>query len=138
MPITIAAFAFATIELFEDFSPVAYKDTGGVWTIGYGHTSGVNGGDVCTREQALAWYETDSAPLLQVVTYAKLAPLAAAAYMSFGYNCGLTALQHVLAGKAALKDFVHDRHGNTLKWLVKRRNFEYALIQASEGFQTGG
>lgn len=37
----------------------AYKDGGGVWTIGYGHTRGVKSGQTCTAEQAEAWYLSD-------------------------------------------------------------------------------
>lgn len=37
----------------------AYKDGGGVWTIGYGHTQGVKSGQTCTAEQAEAWYLSD-------------------------------------------------------------------------------
>ena len=36
----------------EGFDANAYKDTGGVWTIGYGHTKNVKQGDVVTRAQA--------------------------------------------------------------------------------------
>jgi lysozyme len=37
----------------------AYLDTGGVWTIGYGHTRGARAGDTCTSEQADAWLLSD-------------------------------------------------------------------------------
>lgn len=37
----------------------AYLDTGGVPTIGYGHTRGVKMGDTCTPEQAFAWLRGD-------------------------------------------------------------------------------
>lgn len=37
----------------------AYIDTGGVPTIGYGHTRNVKMGDTCTPEQALAWLQSD-------------------------------------------------------------------------------
>lgn len=48
-------------EAFEGCRRVAYQDQGGRWTIGYGHTAGVQEGDVCTQEQAEQWLLEDSA-----------------------------------------------------------------------------
>jgi lysozyme len=39
----------------------AYQDTGGVWTIGYGHTKGVYPGQVITQAQAEALLKLDIA-----------------------------------------------------------------------------
>ena len=39
------------IKQHECFRARAYKCPAGVWTIGYGHTRGVNNGDVITKEQ---------------------------------------------------------------------------------------
>jgi lysozyme len=47
------------IESFEGYSNTAYKDVGGVWTIGYGHTQDVKPGDICTEEQAQTWLSQD-------------------------------------------------------------------------------
>lgn len=38
---------------------IAYQDSGGVWTIGYGHTGTVRRGDTITEEQALALLDKD-------------------------------------------------------------------------------
>jgi lysozyme len=46
-------------EPFEGFSLVAYQDSKGIWTIGYGHTKGVSRGMTCTRQQAEAWLVQD-------------------------------------------------------------------------------
>jgi lysozyme len=40
------------IARFEGFRAEAYKDIGGVWTIGYGFTEGVKKGDTITRDAA--------------------------------------------------------------------------------------
>jgi len=40
------------IQEFEGFSPVAYRDPVGIWTIGYGFIEGVKEGDRITKEQA--------------------------------------------------------------------------------------
>ena len=37
----------------------AYLDAAGVWTIGYGHTSGVNSGDVISEKQAEEFLRAD-------------------------------------------------------------------------------
>jgi lysozyme len=42
----------ALITSFEKLRLHAYVDTGGVWTIGYGHTRGVREGDCITTMQA--------------------------------------------------------------------------------------
>jgi lysozyme len=39
--------------------PVAYQDSGGIWTVGCGHTSGVGPGTKCTESQAAQWLEQD-------------------------------------------------------------------------------
>lgn len=40
------------IKQFEGLRLKAYRDSGGKWTIGYGHTGGVKSGDVITAQQA--------------------------------------------------------------------------------------
>lgn len=47
------------IKRWEGYSEVAYQDTGGVWTIGYGHTKGVKPGQRITKEQALTYLSDD-------------------------------------------------------------------------------
>ena len=52
----------ALIQRFEGLRLTAYPDpgTGGdPWTIGIGHTGGVQEGDTCTEEQAQDWLRTD-------------------------------------------------------------------------------
>ncbi len=43
----------------EGLRTTAYQDSGGVWTIGYGHTSGVHAGDTCSEAQATQWLLDD-------------------------------------------------------------------------------
>lgn len=47
------------IEKLEGVRFEAYKDSGGIWTIGAGHTGGVKEGDVATPEQVDQWLEED-------------------------------------------------------------------------------
>ena len=44
------------IKSFEKVRTSAYKDAVGVWTIGVGRIKHVRPGDICTEEQALAWF----------------------------------------------------------------------------------
>lgn len=44
---------------FEGCRFRAYQDTGGIWTIGYGHTKGVKLGDECDMKQAVKWLQED-------------------------------------------------------------------------------
>lgn len=56
----ISSIGLALIKKREALRLKAYLDTGGVPTIGYGHTHGVKLGDVCTQEQAERWLEGDA------------------------------------------------------------------------------
>jgi lysozyme len=119
--------AAALIRVFEGIRLTAYQDSGGVWTIGIGHTGPeVVAGLTITADQAAELFATDAAPLFGLVTAEPM--IAAAAYVSFGYNCGRHTLEMVLAGQAKLEHYTHDRHGNELPGLVARRGLEAALI----------
>lgn len=49
---TTSEKATAAIKKFEQLRLKAYADTGGVWTIGWGHTAGVKRGMQITQRQA--------------------------------------------------------------------------------------
>ena len=124
---TVAEVAAALIRVFEGLRLTAYRDSGGVWTIGYGHTGlDVKPGLVITQAQAESYLQQDAEKLFQTVE--GYGTLAAAALVSFGYNCGLGALERVIAGHSILADYVHDAHGNELAGLVARRGLEEILI----------
>ena len=126
---TIAQLAAALIAVFEGPEKlVAFLDTGGVATIGRGHTAGVHLGQTCTHEQAVAWFEADQAPLLSMVEGQPL--FAGAAYVDFGYNCGHGALDAVLKNEGSIADPKHtiDRHGVVQPGLVSRRALELLMI----------
>ena len=85
----------AIIRESEGLYLKAYLCPAGVWTIGYGHTSGVKQGDVCTEAQAEKYLEEDLADCEQVV--ARLLPNANQnqfdALVSFSFNAGIGALK---------------------------------------------
>jgi lysozyme len=124
----VATLAAALIRVFEGCRLTAYQDSGGIWTVGFGHTGPeVVSGYTITMDTAVLLLELDAKPLLALVENEPLQ--AAAAYISFGYNCGRSALELVLEGKIKLEAYgLHDRHGNVLPGLVARRNLEAALI----------
>ena len=128
--VTLAEASAAIIRVFEGCKLEAYQDSGGVWTIGYGHTANVRKGMAITQEFADTLLAQDAAALFKAVEGRPL--LEAAALVSFGYNCGIGSLERVLAGHAMLTDFDKDRTGNVLTWLQTRRNFEETLIAISQ------
>ncbi len=54
-------------ESFEGLRLEAYRDTGGIWTCGYGHTIGVGPSTVCTPELAQEWLIYDIAIAVKAV-----------------------------------------------------------------------
>ena len=127
---TVAELANAMISVFEGPERLkAFQDSGGVWTIGRGHTRGVIPGMVITHEQSVAFFAADQVELLVMV--AGKPPWAAAALVSFGYNCGAGDLRAVLAGKDTIANPRHttDRRGFVQAGLVSRRLLERLMVE---------
>ena len=125
---TLAEVTASLIVTFEGEKLTAYQDSGGVWTIGIGHTKDVQPGQRITHEQAVQFFIADCAPLLALV--AGFPTLQGAALASFGFNCGIARLRDVLAGHDSidLPRHTQDRHGTVLPGLVARRRLEKMLI----------
>jgi lysozyme len=134
--------AVELIRQFEGVSLTAYQDSGGVWTIGWGHTTGVKPGTTITLEQAEGLLKKDLTPLLDLVEAAGIPAAAAAALVSFGYNAGRTRLMRAMQmlpeeAAAYMSQIVRDRKGNILRGLVRRRGLETALLLAGmENYDT--
>lgn len=128
------------IKRFEGLRLEAYKCSGDVWTIGYGHTKGVKPGDVITEEQANQFLREDVAWAEDAVNgyvYAGITQSAFDALVSFTFNLGTGALQSstllkkVNAGEHArvveqLGRWVN-AGGKPLKGLARRRAAEAVL-----------
>jgi lysozyme len=87
----------ALTERFEGVRLTAYQDQVGVWTIGYGHTAGVQPGDTCTQEQAEAWLAQDVSGAVSVVTSYIHVPLSQGefdALVDFTFNLGAGSFEH--------------------------------------------
>ena len=135
------------IKQFEGFRAEAYRDSVGVWTIGYGTTSRADvgvypvPGMIITKaeaewylQKALEKFARDIDPLIT----APINPNEYAAFLSLAYNIGpgafgkSSALRHFNAGdkaKAAASILLCNKAGGkVLKGLVRRREAEKALF----------
>ena len=86
---------------FESYRSTAYKDSVGVWTIGFGTTvypnsKKVSQGDTCTKEQALMWKAHDVAFFERHINRIITVPLKQNqfdAIVSLVYNIGVRAFE---------------------------------------------
>lgn len=137
---TISAAGIALIKRFEGCRLTAYKCSAGVWTIGYGHTSGVHSGQVITQAQADAFLRQDLEKFERYVNSTAYVPITAqlndnqfAALVSFAFNCGQGNLKRLCAGRntaqiaAAMPQYCKAA-GRKLPGLVQRRAAEVALF----------
>ena len=137
---TISAAGIALIKRFEGCRLTAYKCSAGVWTIGYGHTSGVHSGQAITQAQADALLRQDLEKFERYVNSTAYVPITAqlnenqfAALVSFAFNCGQGNLKRLCAGRntvqiAAAMPQYRRAAGQVLPGLVQRRAAEVALF----------
>jgi len=133
------------LKQWEGFKGEAYKDIGGVWTIGYGHTSQagapiVEAGMRITEPEAEALLKRDIAPVEQFVEAVVKVPLTEeqfSALVSFVYNIGADAFAKSNALKKLNEGDYDALPSELLKWtkvkgktvqgLIARRSAEIAL-----------
>lgn len=146
---SVSPQALALLREFEGLRLEAYPDPasgGAPWTIGYGHTRGVQPGDKITRDQAEAYLEQDAAEAEAAVRSLIAVPLTqnqCDALVSFVFNVGAGALQRsTLLRKLNAGDFSgaadeflrwNNAAGQRMPGLTRRRQAERALF-----LQTGG
>lgn len=130
---------------FEGFLANAYWDPwGDVWTIGYGHTSGVKQGQHVTKRQALELLQKDAAVAATAVrdlVHVNLNQNQFDALVSFAFNLGGGALaESTLLKKLNRRDYKGAQlefgkwthaGGVVLAGLVRRRHAEAALFGKS-------
>jgi lysozyme len=84
-----------TVAQFEGLRLAAYRDSVGVWTIGYGHTAGVSSDDVISPAQADNFLRQDlewaDRAVLGATPNLYLSPSRHAALVSLCFNIGATA-----------------------------------------------
>lgn len=136
----INSAGLALIKEYEGLRLEPYKDTGGIWTCGYGHIKGVTEFTHCTPEIAEAWLESDLMEAEEAVSHlvtVRLTDNQFAALVSFTFNLGRGALaKSTLLKKlneggydlvpACIKSWVFD-NGKVIPGLVRRRNAESTL-----------
>lgn len=139
---SIPDIAIEFIKKFEGMSLKAYRDSGGIWTIGYGHTSRVKHEDVITQEQADAFLKQDlfqASRAIVRLTDMYLNDYQYTALLSLVFNIGITAyqrstLRQVINRKelakvpGEFKKWSKDHMGHTLKGLLSRRKAEARLF----------
>ena len=78
------------IKKSESCVLTAYQDSAGIWTIGYGHTSGVKKGDRITAYQAEQFLKEDLAKFEPIANKVKRIATQGQydAVLDFIYNCG--------------------------------------------------
>ena len=127
----------AKIKEFEGYRQKAYRCPAGVWTCGYGHTTGVTAKTSCTQAQADAWLRQDLAPVEKRLNGIKEIDSQGKfdACLDFCFNLGLcnflrsTLLKTIKEGngdkriKAEFMRWVY-AGGRKLDGLVKRREWE--------------
>lgn len=128
------------IKIFEGCKLQAYKDPGGIWTIGYGHTNGVYQGCKITREVAEEFLKQDLHNAEKYVgAYDHIYHFTQPqfdALVSFTYNAGAGNLKKLLSSgtkpiELVKKDLLNccvRSKGKLLNGLVRRRNAEYNLM----------
>ena len=124
------------IKKFEGCSLVAYKCPSGIWTIGYGHTGGVEKGQKITQKEADSYFINDIKRFELYVednVKIKLNQNQFDALVSFTYNCGVANLRKLTnnrntAAIAAAIPLYNKSNGKTLEGLKKRRQEEYELF----------
>ena len=132
----ISVECYVMIARFEGCKLKAYKCAGGVWTIGYGHTKGVNEGDRITQRQADDYLHEDITEVQNIVD--KYLPLTQGQYdalVSFIFNVGEANFNNSTLKKKMLANkndkTIGDEfsrwvyaNGKKLDGLVKRREWE--------------
>lgn len=127
------------IKRSEACALAAYQDAKGVWTIGYGHTSGVKKGDRITQYQAdmflredLRIVEEAANKCRRISTQGQFDAIADFIYnCGAGYFAGSTLKKYIEAGKATWEiqeQFLRwvNSGGKKLGGLVTRRIWEAA------------
>ena len=144
----ISLEGLSLIKKFEGCKLEAYKCSAGVWTIGYGHTTGVKEGDVCTQEEAEKLLRGDIFKFEEYVQDSVKVDLDQSqfdALVAWTFNLGpgnlrsSTMLKKLNNGEYESVPFEMSRWnkagGKTLDGLIRRRQAESLLFESKEWHQ---
>lgn len=136
---------FALIRKFEGLRLTAYQCAAGVWTLGYGHTSGVKKGQTITSAQAEAYLKIDVERFEKAVNALNrsFTQNQFDALVSFSFNCGENNLKTLCANRttAEIADALllyNKAGGKILTGLVARRKAERELFLTDSTTTTTG
>ena len=144
----ISLEGLSLIKKFEGCKLEAYKCSAGVWTIGYGHTTGVKEGDVCTQEEAEKLLRGDIFKFEEYVQDSVKVDLDQSqfdALVAWTFNLGpgnlrsSTMLKKLNNGEYESVPFEMRRWnkagGKTLDGLIRRRQAESLLFESKDWHQ---
>lgn len=138
------------IKKYEGIRLSAYKCPAGVYTIGYGHTTGVKKGMIITRAQAETYLNQDIAACEKAVNiYMSRYNFNQNEYdalVSFTFNLGAGNLNKLLMKGLRKREAIADKilaynkaNGKVLKGLTNRRHDERALfVTPAKAYMFGG
>ncbi len=128
------------IDKFEGCKLTPYQDSGGIWTVGYGHTGSDVTDETITQEQADSWRDQDIATAVRRVRQYITATLnqnQLDALTSLVFNLGVAPLKGTLGRMVNARDYkgaadefdlwVHCK-GKVLLGLVTRREAEKEIF----------
>ena len=136
----IGQAGLALIKQYEGCRLAAYRCAAGVWTIGYGHTAGVQSGMTITQAQADAYLRQDIAKFEGYVNNPAYVPITEQlnqnqfdALVSFAFNLGAGNLRKLCKGRTAAQiaqamTQYCKANGKVLAGLRRRRAAEQALF----------
>lgn len=138
----VSTNGLSIIKKYEGCKLTAYKDSVGVWSIGYGHTSGVKEGMTITQVQAESYLKQDCANAVKYVNkhneVYNFNQNQFDALVSFTFNLGATNLtkltnndRRTIAEISAKITAYNKAGGKVLAGLTKRRNEEKTLFDKS-------
>ena len=139
MNLSISNNGLSLIKRFEGCRLTAYQDSIGIWTIGYGHTSGVSNGQTITQVHSDRYLKADCANAEKAVNYYHSKyhwnQNQFDALVSFTFNCGSGNLkkllnngQRTIAQISAKIPAYNKAGGKVLRGLVNRRAAEKELF----------
>jgi lysozyme len=144
----ISEEGLSLIKRFEGCRLESYKCSGGVWTIGYGHTENVKEGDTITQEKADKLLKSDIESFEVYVNYSVMVELDQGqfdALVAWTFNLGPGNLREsTMLKKLNKADYTsvpnemkrwNKAGGKTLDGLIRRRNAEALLFQSKEWHQ---
>ncbi len=143
----ISEEGISLIKKFEGCELDAYQDSVGVWTIGYGHTKGVNEGDKINQDEAEYLLQEEMPEYEGYINELVTAPLKQCqfdALVAWVYNLGPTNLRESTLLKLLNAGDYHSVPNQIKRWnkaggqvlngLVRRREAEAIMFQGGDWF----